>query len=485
MKFLGKDPNIIDAYYTATAEGAITAGKPVIVEADGDVAEINATAGGPSVGSLFEADYAIQNNGPHCVYDTANDKVVMAGGDSDGRLAVFVGTVSGETITFGSKQEAGDDPLVENVALTYDPDNSKVIVAYRDRSNSNYGTARVITVSGSTASFGTATVWLSAAGSDKQMTYDTNANKVVIASRNNSQSGNGYGYVGTVSGTNISFGSGTAFTSTGTCDNIGVTFDSSNNKVVVVYQDNTASHGLSVVGTVSGTSISFGTPVTINAASTSELCCSFDATNNKVVVFYKDAGNSGYGTAIVGTVSGTSISYGTEVVFESNSIVLAAGFQSSVFDPDNSVVTISYSFTGGGGCFKAGTVSGTSITFGDKLVFEPGDIYYPESCYDPDTDRVVNVYIDAGRSNYFTAAVIKAVSSNLTSENYIGIAADTYADNEESTIGIVGCIDRNQTGLTAGQQYFVQNDGTLSTTAGDPSVLAGTAISATELVVKE
>jgi endonuclease V-like protein UPF0215 family len=73
----------------------------------------------------------------------------------------------------------------------------------------------------------------------------------------------------------------------------------------------------------------------------------------------------------------------------------------------------------------------------------------------------------------------------LTSENFIGFADDTYAENEQSTIAIVGCIDRNQTGLTAGQQYFVQGDGTLSTTADSPSVLAGTAISATELVVKE
>jgi endonuclease V-like protein UPF0215 family len=73
----------------------------------------------------------------------------------------------------------------------------------------------------------------------------------------------------------------------------------------------------------------------------------------------------------------------------------------------------------------------------------------------------------------------------MTSENFIGFADDTYAENEQSTIAIVGCIDRNQTGLTAGQQYFVQGDGTLSTTADSPSVLAGTAISATELVVKE
>ena len=470
--------------FKAKASGSITAGKPLIVKSDGDVTQISATGGGPSVGSLFEADYTIAYNGPHCVYDTANDKVVMAGGDSDGRLAVYVGTVSGETITFGSKQEAGDDPLVENVALVFDPDSNKVIMAYRDRSNSNYGTARVITVSGSTASFGTATVFLSAAGSDKQMTYDTNANKVVIASRNNSQSGNGYGYVGTVSGTSISFGSGTAFTTTGTCDNIDVTFDSSNNKVVVVYQDDAASHGLSVVGTVSGTSISFGTPVTINAATTSELCCSFDATNNKVVVFYKDGGNSGYGTAIVGTVSGTSISYGTETVFESNSITLAAGFKSSIFDPDNSLITISYSFTGGGGCFKAGTVSGTSITFGDKLVFEPGDIYYPESCYDPDTDRVVNVYTDAGRSNYFTAAVIKTVGTNLTSENYIGIAEYAAADTETATVLIKGGVSPDQSSLTPGQTYFVQGDGTLGLTADDPSVTAGTAVTSTKLIVK-
>jgi hypothetical protein len=37
--------------------------------------------------------------------------------------------------------------------------------------------------------------------------------------------------------------------------------------------------------------------------------------SNKVVIAYKNQGNSSYGTAIVGTVSGTSISFGTEVVF--------------------------------------------------------------------------------------------------------------------------------------------------------------------------
>ena len=33
------------------------------------------------------------------------------------------------------------------------------------------------------------------------------------------------------------------------------------------------------------------------------------------VVVYRDEGNSNYGTAIIGTVSGSSISYGSEYVF--------------------------------------------------------------------------------------------------------------------------------------------------------------------------
>ena len=132
MKIIGDS---LPRRFKAKASGSITAGKPLIVKSDGDVAQISATGGGPSVGSLFEADYTIAYNGPHCAYDTANDKVVMAGGDSSGRLAVYVGTVSGETITFGSKQTAGDNPFVENVAVVFDPDSNKVIMAYRDRSN--------------------------------------------------------------------------------------------------------------------------------------------------------------------------------------------------------------------------------------------------------------------------------------------------------------------------------------------------------------
>ena len=85
------------------------------------------------------------------------------------------------------------------------------------------------------------------------------------------------------------------------------TYDSSNNKVVIAYIDrNNSNYGKAVVGTVSGTNIIFGSITTFNSARTQNISITFDS-NNKVVIAYEDYGNSQYGTAIVGTVSGTSI----------------------------------------------------------------------------------------------------------------------------------------------------------------------------------
>ena len=53
----------------------------------------------------------------------------------------------------------------------------------------------------------------------------------------------------------------------------------------------------------------------------------------------------------------------------------------------------------------------------------------------------------------------------------------------EATIQVSGNSNSNQVGLTTGQNYFVQNDGTLGLAAATPKVYAGTAVSATKLLV--
>ena len=74
---------------------------------------------------------------------------------------------------------------------------------------------------------------------------------------------------------------------------------------------------------------------------------------------------------------------------------------------------------------------------------------------------------------------------NLPAGNYIGISTGgAVADTGNATVDIVGTVNKDQSGLTAGQKYYVQTDGTIGTTPADPSVLAGTAVSATKMVVK-
>ena len=95
-------------------------------------------------------------------------------------------------------------------------------------------------------------------------------------------------------------------------------------------------------------------------------------------------------------------------------------------------------------------------------------------------------YSDGGDSSKGKAVVFSGstLTATLTTENFIGFAEDTVATGQPVTVNTKGAIDENQSSLTPAQQYFVQTDGTLGTSADDPSVVAGTAVTATKLIVK-
>jgi hypothetical protein len=396
--------------------------------------------------------------------------------------------VSGTSISFGTAVvfESGQSNYI---AATFDTANSKVVIAYQNASNSNYGTAVVGTVSGTSISFGSSVVFQTNACTFISTAFDSTAGKVVVAYNSNDGGlHRGKSKVGTVSGTSISFGSLAEFEG-GQVASTSCAFDSANDKVVVAYYDTTNSnYGTAAVGTVSGTSISFGTPVVFEAASLVppigySVSIVFDSTANKVVIAFRDNGNSGYGTAIVGTVSGTSISFGTAVVFENANIYDPV----AVFDSTAGKVVIAYRDTGNSsyGTIIVGTVSGTSISFGTAVTFNTINTADICATFDSSNNRVVfpyrNTVSGGGDSVVFRNAY---TDINLTAENYIGTAATGAADTQRAKINLKGAVDENQSGLTAGQSYYVQTDGTLGTTPDDPSVFAGTAVAANKLIVK-
>ena len=95
-----------------------------------------------------------------------------------------------------------------------------------------------------------------------------------------------------------------------------------------------------------------------------------------------------------------------------------------------------------------------------------------------------SISLTPGTSN-LTPSITSLASTNLTAENYIGISNGAYTDGQTATVQLIGSVDDAQSSLTPGRKYYVQGDGTLSTTADSPSVLAGTAVAATKLMIKK
>tara|TARA_R100000005_G_C4984827_1_gene193457 strand:+ start:14 stop:1855 length:1842 start_codon:yes stop_codon:yes gene_type:complete len=466
---------------TATASGALANGDTVIVNSNGTVSAVSGSEVVESIGTpvVFESANSFDVS---AAYDANAQKVVVAyrdNGNSNYGTAV-VGTVSGTSISFGTPV-VFESASSQYVSIAYDANAQKVVIAYMDGGNSNYGTAIVGTVSGTSISFGTPAVFKSAYSLYITIAYDANAQKVVIAWRD-ATNDDGTAIVGQTSGTSISFGTAAVYDS-GNCNYNAAVYDANAQKVVIAYSDVTNSDkGEAVVATVSGTSISFGTPVLFEDAAISAISVVYDPDAQKVVIAYQDQGNSNYGTAIVGTVSGTSISFGTAVVFEGAATVSAT---SAAYDTTNDRVVIAYR-DGNKGSAILGTVSGTSISFGTSVEIESGATPYIATVYDSNAQKTVSAYQDDGNSGYGTAVVYQVgeVNTNLTAENYIGISDAAYSSSATATIQIVGSVDDAQSGLTAGQKYYVQADGSLGETPITPSVFAGTAVSATKIIVK-
>ena len=474
MKFVGNIAS--DSEVVATADGAITAGKPVVVNSDGTVkfagsvsvsnteavatafAEVrsghdaasgisvicdtnenkflisfddndNSQYGTAIVTTIDPSDFSLTYgtpvifhsascNGVAAVFDSSNNKVIQLFNDSasnDGQ--VKVGTISGTSISYGSAVEFTGSTNVRNEFACYDSTNNRIVIAYiGDYGGTNYGTAIVGTVSGDSISFGTAVVFESASISNPMPVHDVNANKIVIQYTDVANSYYGTGIVGTVdsSDNSISFGSASVYNSS--------------------------------------TEYAIRDPV-------------YDSTNNKTVFIYQDYGDTERGKARVVTVSGTSLSYGTEVTWETGKVnPLSATFDSNI----GKVAIGYYDETATNMRHITGTVSGTDITFGSELDITGDQAQPPRgaAAFDPNTGKVLYVARNVADNDRPYSAVVQVGGTSttipLTSENFIGFAKDNVADGAVATIQTANSIARDNIGEPQSITYNNQSFSTAS-----------------------
>ena len=458
------------------ADGAISAaGKPVVLTALGKVAEVSGSSDALGTATNFTAT-TVYPNYINSSYDSNAGKVVVFYKGTSSYLNAAVATVSGTSISFGTSVVVNSTASAW-ISSSYDSTAQKIVVGWDE---SGVGKAIVGTVSGTSISFGAETTFQASGVTHTNCVYDTNADRTVITYRDSADSNNGKAIVGTVSGTGISFGTAVTF------DTVYVqypnqVYDANAQKIAIVYQDATAGDGWSIVGTVSGTSISFGTAFRFTTDDLENHVGAYDSVAQKVVYSFRDLGNSSAGTTIVGTISGTDISFGSEVVFTSNSVTKV----STAFQVSGGLVTVVYedSSDSSKGKIIGGTVSGTSISFGSNTTYNTGGMYGGNFItYDAGQTKNVISYGTAAATYQGFGIVNFVGATNLTATNFIGISDAAILDTASGNVTIKGGIAvTGLSSLTPGSDYYAQTDGTISTSSSGDAVKIGKAMSATSI----
>jgi hypothetical protein len=312
-------------------------------------------------------------------------------------------------LTFGieSLYNPADTGLMSVTAL----DSTRVVIAYEDIGNGSVGTALVATISGKTVSYGPEWMFNPAITELRRLSATAlDSSHVVIAYRDMGNSSFGTAIVGTVSGTTITFGPEAVFNPGDTFSLAATTLDSTH--VAIAYQDaGNGNFGTAIVGTVSlGDNLTFGAEYVFEAAVIQyPSVAALDSTH--FVAAYRDRGNSDFGTAIVGTVSlGDVITYGPPAIFNAAS--------SSAMTPtrlDSTRVLIAYGDVGNSsfGTAIVGTVSGgDNLSFGSEVVYNPSSFNGYNVATTLDSNHVVVAFSGSFAASNGAAVILTISGGN-------------------------------------------------------------------------
>ena len=511
------------------ADGAIAAGKPVILTSAGKVKQIAQT--------VTERTTQLSHG------DQGNDGSQMSG-DGSGKTFKHNAITFSETsstggfffrnYTTGNNLECrafnlhsttgnANIPSAANVTVLSDDydqisgcweatNNKFIIVARKDSDYKTYMTwvsvsANTITASGNTFD-------INNVDAQHPKCCDCGSGRVAAITDVDWNSGGVYENYLTMyswSGSNYTEGNGVFVAGSGTSSNptyhSNIAYHVAEDKIIAVYHNASNNVGCKI-GTISGTgssmTTSWGSEVTV--ASAAELPnVIVDVNTGKVVVTYVyTSSNAPYSK--VGTISGTSISFGTEALVDIGVV--------DANDPDNfrpeliylkNLQKVIYAYVGlyGGNYYtvtRTGTVSGTSISWTNQFQHWPSGVGIRGVAMVDLNNASKNKFVLGGRNdNYSDKGVYKTIDiteavSNLTDANdCIGFSSAAYSDGQTATIKTYGNTIDNLSGLTIGSLYYIQGNGTLGTTwdsinlssfAGN-TPLAGMALSATKLLIRE
>jgi hypothetical protein len=533
MRIIGNDTSI-PRQTVKVASGTVTSGSPVIVNADGTVSSVATSSVSQSNGSELEL-INDGNNGvtQHKIVYNPHHKVCLAVYRKyDGYLyGCRVSVTNGTTISKGTEHVlyAGHQVRGGTVNLIYDAYSKCWVLGWtKETSSHDYRYVRAIKYNEAANDIFVNTGIFNY-NSDPSHMYKIASNDKgqIVSVYENSSNGNGYAQAKGINPDGTFSGTGTAvnFHAYNPTEGITLAYEPNCDRFVVFYNAFGSGSKRCRAFRVSGTTISvadhYSSEFDSSAGSTGENHADavYDPVHKCIVYTYVSANTArGAVVEVIRKTSGSDDTWGS-VVIDSNSNVANNNWGSvithhaSCFDKSTGKVVLVYPWGGssaGGGLpyqmmYKEGSVANLNSTSDQAQIMmswsEDQNTHtgfvsnyqnnvIPELTYDEENKCVVFIYggnFQQNATNHpatVKAYIFASTQTNLTSGNYIGIAKNSASNGENVTVSTQGSIATNLSGLTVGKEHYIQNNGTLSTTVADPSVIAGTALSATSLLVK-
>jgi len=417
---------------------------------------------------------------PNLAYDTVNNKILAAyQGYNDDQGYLAIGTVSGTTITWAASVKYNGTTNARPTAICYDSTNEKVVIVWREDSGNLYSI--VGTVSGTSVTFGSKVQADSNTSYFPNCAYDSTTGKVVMTYRRQSTD-YGAARVGTVSGTTISWGSEVLWTNTPVTQ----TEVACQGGYCVAVSDNHIN-----TGQISGTSITFGTMQTVpfsdGNSNTDETNVAVDPNTGTFMVGGMRDSTDKFLEVFAATRSGTTLTFGSGVVLRQK---ISKNTTCCWSGSENTFLWSFDSGTSGADGLQSCIVEVTGTTTVAKTprvwyAATSNDHAQGQSCiFDPDTESIVIFFRNAAVSNNAWYYIERNRISNGTRGGFVGISDAAYTAGQTATITVTGAVSTNQTGLSTATAYYLQGNGSLATAPDSENLLVGNALSATNLLLR-
>jgi hypothetical protein len=476
------------------------------LNSDGTVAEVSGSTTSAAIANVQDIwASTTEYNYNAIVYASTEDRFVAisSNNDTSSYPEYSIGTMSSGSITWGTPVVITSN-AVDWLDAIYHSNTGRLVLIYTISSQAQciigtFGSSPYTTISwaGQTQAYSQTTTYMY-----HQIEEWPGTDKFVIASLyvDTGTSYRGIMQVGTIGGAStLSFGTEENYTS-GSISNYPsftqLMYDTNvTDQFILVYQvATTAVHAQRCP--VSGTTISSNIAGTVISATVVNNClgAAWDADEKKALVMYGVTPTSGTGIAttslvVVYTTPG-NLFVGTPIAFvsaSSSNQYAGSYWNSLVYDSFRKVFAISYLADNAAQYVTQATISTTTPVLSGTHTTDGGissRATTTDATFDTNSNLVVYMACNGNDANKVGTFVYTPEGSgtNLTSTNFIGISDAAISSAASGNITIKGGIAATGlSSLTPASDYYVQIDGSISTTSASPAVKIGKALSATAI----